>query len=80
MSFVILLDDRPVEKAESEDLALLKAKEVQQNAWRYTDDEFGGAFAVVGFAPSDDLGNISYIKPRDSVPDALVPSEFKQFR
>lgn len=80
MSYIILIDDKPVETADGEDQARRKAEHVQTNARRYVDDEFGGAFAVVGFAPKDDLKSISYLKPRDSVPDALVPVEFRQFR
>lgn len=80
MTYVILIDDAPVETAETEDEARKKAVEVQNNASQYVDDEFCGAFAVVGFAPADDLKNISYIKPRDSVPNVMVPDEFKQFR
>lgn len=80
MPYTILIDGKPVETAGSAAEARTKAEEVQANAGRYVDDEFGGAFAVVGFAPTLDLASISYLKPRDGVPDALVPAEFKQFR
>ena len=80
MNYIILIGGNPVETADSEEQARRTAEHVQVNARRYVDDEFGGAFAVVGFAPKDDLKSISYLKPRDSVPDALLPVEFKQFR
>lgn len=80
MTYTILIDGSPVETAGSEAEARLKAEAVQANAGRYVDDEFGGAFALVGFAPSGDLSNISYILPREGMPDALVPAAFKQFR
>lgn len=80
MSFVILIDGRVVETAETEEQARQKAEWVQQNAGRYVDDEFGGAFAVVGFAPMHDHKNISHLKPRCTVPEALVPKEFKQLK
>ncbi len=80
MSYVILIDGAPVESAATEDLARIKAEKVQQNAGQYVDEELTGAFALVGFAPANNPDDISYIKPRDSVPDALVPAVFKQFR
>ena len=80
MPYTILIDGKPVGAAGSEIEARTKAEEVQANAGRYVDDEFGGVFAMVGFAPTGDLSSISYLKPRDGVPDALVPAEFKQFR
>ena len=80
MSWVILVDDRAVETAETEDMARKAAEHVQDNIARYVNDEFGGAFSVVGSAPANDRAAVSYLKPSDSVPDALVPDEFKQFR
>jgi len=80
MAYVILIDDKPVEEADSEDQARHMAERVQDRASCHVNDEFCGALSIVGFAPSDDLSNVSYLKPRDSVPDALVPLEFRQFR
>lgn len=80
MSYIILIDGKQVATAASEHEARAKAEDVQNNASRYVDDEFAGAFAVVGFAPVDDPKSISYLKPRDSVPDAIVPDQFKRLR
>lgn len=51
VTYTILIDGSPVETAGSEAEVRLKAEAVQANAGRYVDDEFGGAFALVGFAP-----------------------------
>lgn len=80
MVYTILIDGKAVETAATDVEARAKAESVQRDAIKYVDDEFGGAFAIVGFAPSHNLSEVSYIKPRDSVPKALLPREFRQFR
>jgi len=80
MTYIILVDETPVAEAPDEAAARLKAIDVQANARCYTDDEFGGAFAVVGFAPASRPHDVVYIAPRPTVPLALIPREFKQFR
>lgn len=80
MAYTILIDGKPVATAATEVEARAKAEVVQREAVKHVHDEFGGAFAVVGFAPSDNLSAVSYLPPRDSVPDVLLPSEFRQFR
>lgn len=80
MKYVILVDDRVVETAEGEVEARLKADEVQANAQLYLEDDLAASFAVVGFAPAGDPASVSWLKPRDSVPDPLVPAVFKQLK
>lgn len=75
MAYKILVDGKPVCRADTESEARTRAENVQANIARYISpsDDLVTAFAVVGFAPSDDLSRITYIEPRDSVPDALRP-------